>query len=41
MGWKLSLHTGTMHLSRQTKHVSEGWELMKLLSSHDAGVQRC
>jgi multiple sugar transport system substrate-binding protein len=35
-----SLHTGTMHVSRQTKYVAEGWELMKLLSSREVGVQK-
>ena len=29
-----------MHLSRQTKHIAEGWELIKLLSSHEVGVQK-
>jgi ABC-type glycerol-3-phosphate transport system substrate-binding protein len=29
-----------MHLGRPTKHVAEGWELMKLLGSHEVGVQK-
>lgn len=35
-----SLHTGTMHLSRPTKHVPESWELLKLLASQEVGVQK-
>jgi ABC-type glycerol-3-phosphate transport system substrate-binding protein len=35
-----SLHTNTLHLSRQTKHVAESWELMKVLVSHEVGVQK-
>lgn len=35
-----SLHTNTMHLTRQTKRAREGWELMKLLCSHEVGVQK-
>src|SRR5919108_6049649 len=35
-----SLHTNTIHLTRQARHVREGWELMKLLASHEAGVQK-
>ncbi len=35
-----SLHTGTMHLGRPTKQVAAGWELMKLLSTKEVGVQK-
>ena len=35
-----SLHTGTMHIGRPTRYVAEGWELIKLLSSHEVGVQK-
>ncbi len=35
-----ALHTNTMHLLRQTKGPREGWELIKLLTSHEVGVQK-
>lgn len=35
-----ALHTNTMHLLRQTKAPREGWELIKLLTSHEVGVQK-
>jgi len=34
------LHTNTMHLTRQTRHPREAWELLKLLTSHEVGVQK-
>jgi ABC-type glycerol-3-phosphate transport system substrate-binding protein len=34
------LHTNTMHLTRQTKHPREAWELLKHLTSHEVGVQK-
>ncbi|MDQ3699670.1 MAG: sugar ABC transporter substrate-binding protein [Chloroflexota bacterium] len=35
-----ALHTNTMHLLRQTKAPRESWELIKLLTSHEVGVQK-
>ena len=35
-----ALHTNTMHLTRQTKHPREAWELLTFLSSHEVGVQK-
>jgi multiple sugar transport system substrate-binding protein len=34
------LHTNTMHLLRPTKHPREAWELLKLLTSHEVGVEK-
>jgi multiple sugar transport system substrate-binding protein len=35
-----ALHTNTMHVLRPTKHPREAWELLKLLASHEVGVQK-
>ena len=35
-----ALHTNTMHVLRPTKRPREAWELLKLLTSHEVGVQK-